>query len=322
MEKKVWTLSEERNVTLTGYFLDDHVEFQHGVKRPVIVVCPGGGYAYLSEREADPIALKYMSMGFHAVVLRYGVKEYAVAPGPLQDIASAVAFLRENAEELYIDKDSVFVCGFSAGGHVAAQLGVFWNNEELLPEYKGKYELIKPNGMILGYPVIDLRASTKDMDIGATLDMKLEDLRIDQMHPDIPKERIFVRNEKAGKYLVDFEVAMNAYIFGGEYTDEQEDQYCLQRYVTRDTPPAFIWHCAGDGLIYPSNSLDFARALQTAGVDFELHIYNGGDHGIATADYMTRNDYNQFYEPAEGWMDLSVSWINRVSGYKDRILNG
>ena len=46
----------------------------------------------------------------------------------------------------------VFLCGFSAGGHVAASLGVLWNEPEIFS--KDQAESIRPDGLILGYPVI------------------------------------------------------------------------------------------------------------------------------------------------------------------------
>jgi len=39
--------------------------------RPLILLCPGGGYSRTSDREAEPMALKFLSMGYHAAVLRY-----------------------------------------------------------------------------------------------------------------------------------------------------------------------------------------------------------------------------------------------------------
>lgn len=321
MKKEIINLNPERKVTLTGYFIEDSAEYQQGMKKPIILVCPGGGYSFLSDREADPIALTFLAAGFHAAVLRYGINEYAVAPGPLRDIAGAVKYLRERADELMIDKDNVYVCGFSAGGHVAAQLGVFWNDAGRLPEYADEFEMIKPNGMILGYPVIDLKASATRLDIGAPVSMDIEKLEFGQIHPDMPREKIFKRYEGADNYLVDFEVAMNAYIFGGEYTEEQEDSYCLQNFVSADTPPAFIYHAAGDGLIYPSNSLDFASALNREGVDYELHIYSGGDHGLATADYITADNIMQYHEPSAKWLELAVNWVNHKSGFKKKVLS-
>lgn len=43
------------------------------VRRPTIVIAPGGGYTHLSTRESEPIALTFAAMGMNAVVVRYRV---------------------------------------------------------------------------------------------------------------------------------------------------------------------------------------------------------------------------------------------------------
>ncbi|HYG23608.1 MAG TPA: alpha/beta hydrolase [Verrucomicrobiae bacterium] len=50
--------------------------------------------------------------------------------------------------------------------------------------------------------------------------------------------------------------------------------------VTRDTPPAFLWHTFEDKAVPLENSLQFAAALRKAGVPFDLHIYEKGGHGL------------------------------------------
>ncbi len=50
--------------------------------------------------------------------------------------------------------------------------------------------------------------------------------------------------------------------------------------VTKDTPPCFLWHTAEDKAVKVENSLDFAAALQRAGVPFDLHVYQKGAHGL------------------------------------------
>ncbi|MBR3838060.1 MAG: alpha/beta hydrolase [Clostridia bacterium] len=123
-------------------------------KLPTILVIPGGGYANCSVREGEPIALHFLSRGFAAAVLRYSVKEDARFPQPLCEAALAMAYLRENAEEYHIDPNRIFTCGFSAGGHLALSLGVFWH-QPWLSEAVGKdNELLRPNGQILSYPVV------------------------------------------------------------------------------------------------------------------------------------------------------------------------
>ena len=63
----------EETAKLYTYFLDNSREIAPERVRPVIVICPGGGYEWVSEREAEPIALKFVGAGYHAVVLHYSV---------------------------------------------------------------------------------------------------------------------------------------------------------------------------------------------------------------------------------------------------------
>ena len=118
-------------------------------KRPLVLICPGGGYDYCSPREAEPVALKFNTEGFHAAVLYYTVKEKF--PKALGDLSDAMVCVREHADEWLVDENKIIVCGFSAGGHLACSLGVFWDREESIFRTDKKN---KPNGMILSYPVI------------------------------------------------------------------------------------------------------------------------------------------------------------------------
>lgn len=57
-----------------------------------------------------------------------------------------------------------------------------------------------------------------------------------------------------------------------------------EKQVTKETPPCFIWHTWEDKAVKVENSLEFAAALQRAGVPFDLHIYQKGRHGIGLND--------------------------------------
>lgn len=122
-------------------------------RRPSVVICPGGGYAYRSVREAEPIALVFASMGFNAFVAHYRVAP-DVHPAALSDVAHAVAWVRAHAEEYHADPDMIAVMGFSAGGHAAGHLGVRWHDAEQMAQFGLTPEQAKPNAMVLCYPVI------------------------------------------------------------------------------------------------------------------------------------------------------------------------
>lgn len=145
-----------QRIQLPHCFMDTYIPAlttASGVKRPSIVICPGGGYGHLSDREAEPVALVFASMGFNAYVVWYRLAPNR-HPAPLHDVAAAVAWVRAHAEEHLGDADRIAVAGFSAGGHAAGSLGVYWHDEALMAEAGLTPEAVRPNAMVLCYPVI------------------------------------------------------------------------------------------------------------------------------------------------------------------------
>lgn len=134
------------------YLLDPSPEISVG-SRPMVIVCPGGGYSMTSDREAEMIAVQYIAMGYHAAVLRYSVAP-AVFPTALLELGRAVALIREHAQEYCVDPEKIVVSGFSAGGHLAASYCVFWNQSVVTEGLGTDPQGLRPNGLILGYPVI------------------------------------------------------------------------------------------------------------------------------------------------------------------------
>jgi acetyl esterase/lipase len=144
---------DEIRPALATYILEGTSELNADKKRASVLICPGGGYAYTSDREAEPVAMRFLAAGFNAFILRYRTAP-SRHPKPLLDLSRAMWIIRENADKWNLDPEKIAVCGFSAGGHLAASLGVFWN-ELYISEAIGMPEGInKPNGLILGYPVI------------------------------------------------------------------------------------------------------------------------------------------------------------------------
>lgn len=139
--------------TITTYLLSDVHRAQSLPPRPAVLVIPGGGYLENCQREAEPIAIAYNARGFNACVLSYSCTP-AVFPTALGQAACALAYMREHASEWNIDPDRIFVMGFSAGGHLTASLGVFWEKPFLSALVGKPNDLLKPNGLVLSYPVI------------------------------------------------------------------------------------------------------------------------------------------------------------------------
>ena len=121
--------------------------------RRAVIICPGGGYDFLSDREADPVAFRFLAAGCAAFVLRYSVYKKKF-PTDLLECAAAVKYVRENANRFDVDPDKIFVCGFSAGGHLAASAANFYGSDIVTKALGCTAEDTKVNGSILCYPVI------------------------------------------------------------------------------------------------------------------------------------------------------------------------
>lgn len=77
-------------------------------------------------------------------------------------------------------------------------------------------------------------------------------------------------------------------------------RYSPHRNVTRDTPPAFIWHTAEDMSVPVENALNLAAALSRCGVPYEMHIFPEGKHGLGLAEEIPA---------ASQWARLCCRWL-------------
>lgn len=140
--------------TLTTYCPDNFKEWSLGEKRKCILVIPGGGYCFVSEREAEPVALRFVGHNIACFVLKYTIAPNLKYPNPIVEAFAAIAYIRKNSEKYNIDSDKISVLGFSAGGHLAATVSCYHTSQEYADYLNISLDEIKINGCILSYPVI------------------------------------------------------------------------------------------------------------------------------------------------------------------------
>lgn len=141
---------------VTGY-LHTPLSVENGSSNyqyPSVVICPGGAYAFVSDREGDPVALEYLAAGYQVFILNYSVDMEAKDFVPLMELSKTVMMIREHAVEWSCMPDKIAVCGFSAGGHLACSLATLWNHPELTSRLDTKGGMNRPDAGILCYPVI------------------------------------------------------------------------------------------------------------------------------------------------------------------------
>lgn len=128
--------------------------------RPAVLIIPGGAYEHCSTREGEPVALRFLAAGYQAFVLHYATGEHAGNWRPLRQAAAAVLYLRQNAGELHLDPKKIALCGFSAGGHLAAATTFLCDAPQMAAALAAPAEQLRPNALVLGYPVISMGAYT------------------------------------------------------------------------------------------------------------------------------------------------------------------
>ena len=144
---------EGHAVPLDVYIPEVTPEINESIRRPAVIICPGGAYRFLSHRESEPVALDYASKGFNTFVVWYRVAPHTF-PEPQRDAAAAVAYVRAHAEEWNTDPDQIALLGFSAGAHCACSVAAMWQEEPLWEEAGLTPAQMRPNALILGYPVV------------------------------------------------------------------------------------------------------------------------------------------------------------------------
>ena len=278
--KTLWQGRED--VTLTAYLLDNCFDMDPQRRRPAVLICPGGGYQYCSDREAEPVAMKFAAMGYHTMILRYSVagtapeKAMAAYPMALVDIAKAMWVIRQQADAWLVDPDRIAICGFSAGGHLCAELAVHWQEPWLSEKLGSPNEMLRPNAAILVYALTDVVAQDQYMR--------------DSQFPG------------GGE--------VNATLLGHEDLSPEEERRISPAYhVTDNCPPCFLVHASDDFLVPVENALNMAGALTKAGVPYSLHVYETGSHGFSVADETSSTMDFELHPNAAGWVELAHRWM-------------
>lgn len=284
MRTETICLAPERpEVTLSALLWEESPALQDAQRpRPAILICPGGGYHNIATREADPIAVRFASMGYHTFVLRYSLYSEGTClyPQPLLDIAKAMLFIRDHAAAWQLDAERIGLCGFSAGGHNALLYAVQWSQPIITSHFSRPVADLRPALCIAGYAVVDYMGWPDEQCPNPTTREVRDECRLGLLGTKTPEQSLLRRVDPT-------------------------------RYVTADTPPMFLWATAADVKVPAANTLHMALKLMQAGIPVETHIFESGEHGLALAEPASAG-INRKVEPAAAqWSRLCDTWLQK-----------
>lgn len=292
--EKIYLYENRTDVSLTTYVLDDSTEMLAGKTRPAIIICPGGAYLSCSDREAEPVALRFASMGYHTFVLRYSTygggndfpdlskslepKPECQYPMNMREIGQAMLIVRDHAKEWLVDTDRIAICGFSAGAHNCAMYETNWFKPVMTEYFNRPAEDFRPAAVILGYTLSDY-VFMKDATIGDPGAMAM------------------------------FAASNTAFLGAVEVSDERLAEVSPARNVTELTPPTFLWATSEDNLVPVQHSIRMAHALADKGIPFELHIFEKGAHGLSLSTQAVAQAKSQVKPDVAKWVELVDEWL-------------
>ncbi|MEI7833655.1 MAG: alpha/beta hydrolase [bacterium] len=226
-------------LTIDIYLPDD----SPGLVKPIIWLHGGG---WQEGRDTGCGALPLVKYGYAAIRPLYRLSGEAIFPAQIADCKAAIRWLRAFGHEYNLDTTKIGVMGNSAGGHLAALLGVSAGVAEL--ETSGAYR----NYSSAVQAVVDYFGPT---DIYAMLS-------------DDTTEKYDARDSLLSRWL------------GGPVTENESraDMASPIKYVHRGCPPTLILHGDADEHVHVNQSIRFQQALAEAGVDTALHIVPGAGH--------------------------------------------
>ncbi len=239
---------EEYSYPMAPRFIPFLMSYLHDAPtpHPVMLVIPGGGYRFVSPTEAEPVAMAFYRAGYNAFVLTYTVNPLDNAPLNGQPLSDI-----SRAVRLIRSKAGAFHLDPGrlavCGFSAGGHLcASLCVHWQDVSDPDPAYRALsnRPDAAVLSYPVI----------LSPSPDPKLA-------HQD----------------------SFTA-LLGHSPSAQELDYMSLERHVTSDTPPCFLWHTAHDDTVPVENSTRFAAACRAAGVDYAHHVFTKGHHGLSLAN--------------------------------------
>lgn len=209
---------------------------------PALVWIHGGGYV-VGSADSDQLNAAQLALGVGMVVVSvdYGLAPENPHPGPVEDCYAALRWLHENADDLGVDRSRIAIGGGSAGGGLAAALG-------LLARDRGEVPVAF---QYLVFPMIDDRTVTREAN-------------------PTTGEFVWTRASNAFGWRA---------LLGAEPGSDGVSPYAAAARAEDLTglPPTFLE--VGSLDLFLDEDVEFALRLVRAGVPTELHVYPGAFHG-------------------------------------------
>lgn len=91
-------------------------------------------------------------------------------------------------------------------------------------------------------------------------------------------------------------------LLGKHATSDVVSQWSPENHVSPSTPPTFLWTTKTDLVVPYEHTLWYQDALKSHNVPHEVHVFNGGQHGLGLALQ---------HEDVSKWTSLCAAWLSQ-----------
>jgi acetyl esterase/lipase len=217
------------------------------IPMPTVVFVHGGGWEIGDKDTPDEIAPEMIGRGYAVAAINYRLAPQYRWPAQIEDVKCAIRYLRAEASIYHLDPDRIGVWGSSAGGHLAALLGL----TDSRAGFDGQGGYADQSSRVQA--VVDLYGPTDLPALAQTgSDRMLETMQ---------------------------------WVFGdgGKMPAALLRQASPVTYVSSAAPSFLILQGDKDTIVPASQSAELYRRLQAAGVPATLVVVRNGDHGFVPA---------------------------------------
>ena len=243
---------------------------------PLFIHIHGGGFAFGDKRDDHMDAyLTALHRGYAVASIEYRVSGEAKFPGAVLDCREAVRHIKANGEKFLLDIDRIAVLGGSAGGNLAAMVGMNVPNGAF-PGEEGKTFALEPNVQVCIDQFGPVRFETMEEQARAN--------GVSETHPD---PAMMPESKYLGCPLDKAPADLLAKAYPGTYASEK-------------MAPMLVQHGTGDHLVPWAQSEEFVKDLQARGFGHKVEYVPlpGADH-----------EDKRFTEPEN--MDLVFAFIEK-----------
>jgi len=253
-EFKNASVAEERNIVYTAIgarkLLTDvfYPKEKNNNKRIAIIMIHGGGWRTGNRTQHYPLAQKLAALGYVCITPEYRLSTESLFPAAVYDLKETIRWVKDHAAKYNIDTSRVVAAGFSAGGELAAFLGVTGN----MPLFEGT------NGQ-----------TTTPTNVHAVIDM---DGILSFTHPE------------SGKGDDSKRISAATYWFGYPKKGHEKiwDAGSSLSYVGSSTPPTLFLNSSIDRM--HAGREDYIKVLNEYHIYSETHQFENAPHGFPLFD--------------------------------------